>query len=114
MVVTTVSMHDDAFGAVLVADDSFLVGAERVRPGDRPTFDPDLPLRHWGPVRLADRGLAVVGNWITRPKPRFSARGQGGMTLKVANTRSLSVPPIPIDVFVRRDPGLLGFRTFGD
>jgi hypothetical protein len=81
----TVSVHDDA-GAVLAAEDDFRMTASGVDPGDRPTFHPDLPLRDWGPARIVDRAVVTVGSWFNRPKPGFSTRGQGGMTLNVAAT----------------------------
>jgi hypothetical protein len=108
----TVSVHDDA-GAVLAAEDDFRMTASGVDPGDRPTFHPDLPLRDWGPARIVDRAVVTVGSWFNRPKPGFSTRGQGGMTLNVAATGAHPhVSPIPIDVSVRRDPGIIGFLSF--
>jgi hypothetical protein len=88
------------------------MGAMGVRPGDRPTFHPNLPLRDWGPARIVYRAMATVGSWFNRPVPGFSTRGQGGMTLNVAGTGSSGVSPIPIDVSVRRDPGLIDFLSF--
>jgi hypothetical protein len=104
----TVSMHDDSH-AVMVDDESF----EEYGPGQggKQTFHPDLPLRDWGPATI-DRGRAFTGRWFSTPVPGFSTRGQGGMTLKAA---AGNVAQIPIDVSVRRDPGLsyLSFLGLG-
>jgi hypothetical protein len=78
-------------------------------PGGKPTFHPDLPLRNWGPATI-DPVRAVTGRWFERPPvPGFSTRGQGGMML---NAAAGGGTPIPIDVSVRRDPGLLRFLSF--
>jgi hypothetical protein len=106
----TVSMHDDA-NAVLAGSELFETYGPTGADGGKQTFHPDLPLRDWGPARI-DRGLSFAGSWFNRPVPGFSTRGQGGMMLNVAIGGGSS---IPIDVSVRRDPGLpfLGLGRFG-
>ena len=107
MTLFTVSMHDDS-DAVLVDSELFeTYGPDE--PGGKPTFHPDLPLLNWGPATI-DPGRAVTGRWFgTPPVPGFSTRGQGGMTLNVAAGGGTS---IPVDVSVRRDPGVLRFLSF--
>jgi hypothetical protein len=104
----TVSMHD--------GNDAVLAGGQVFEtygpgePGGKPTFHPDLPLRNWGPATL-DLGLAqAIGGWShqQRPVPGFSTRGQGGMTL---NAAAGGGNPIPVDVSVRRDAGVLRFMS---
>ena len=107
MTVFTVSMHDDS-DTVLAGDQLFEeYGPDE--PGGKPTFHPDLPLLNWGPATI-DLGRAVTGRWFARPAvPGFSTRGQGGMTLNVAAGGGTA---IPVDVSVRRDPGLFPFLSF--
>jgi hypothetical protein len=103
-----VSMHDD-YATVLGGGKLFETYGPG-QPGGKPTFHPDLPLLDWGPARI-DRGLArVSGRWSNRPVPGFSTRGQGGMTLNVAAGGGSA---IPVDVSVRRDPGLSFLRSVG-
>jgi hypothetical protein len=102
----TVSMHDDS-GAVLAGSQGFRTNV-RGESGGEPTFHPDLPLRNWGPATIG-LGRAVTSSWFKSPPvPGFSTRGQGGMTLDVAAGGGT---PIPIDVSVRRDPGLFRFGS---
>jgi hypothetical protein len=101
----TVSMHEDS--DVLAGSEMFEEYGPG-QPGGKPTFHPDLPLLNWGPATI-DRGFANVGSWFNGPVPGFSTRGQGGMMLNVAAGNAV---PIPIDVSVRRDPGLLRFLSF--
>ena len=107
MTVITVSLHDDS-DTVLAGDQLFEeYGPDE--PGGKPTFHPDLPLLNWGPATI-DPGRAVAGRWFdTPPIPGFSTRGQGGMMLNVAAGGGT---PIPIDVSIRRDPGVLRFLSF--
>ena len=95
----TISMHEDA-GLVMYGGAWF----ETYEPGDSGgTFHTDLPLLDWGPSRL-DLGVARTANrWLNRSVPGFSTRGQGGMMLNVAGG---GANPMPIDLSVRRDPGL--------
>jgi hypothetical protein len=105
----TVSMHDDS--------DTVLAGSELFEeygpdePGGKPTFRPDLPLRSWGPATF-NLVRTVTGRWFQKPPvPGFSTRGQGGMQLAVAVGGTAA--PMPIDVSVRRDPGLPYLRFLG-
>jgi hypothetical protein len=98
MVNITVSMHDD--------DAAVLTGRAGFGANGGPTFHPDLPLRDWRPARIVDRALVTLGSWFNRPVPGFSTRGQASLMLK-----GDSGSPIPIDVSVRRDPGVVGFLS---
>ena len=77
------------------------------------TFRSDLPLQNWGTGTISQRG-SIVSRWFSRPIPGFSTRGQGGLQMDVAPA-SFSPPltPIPIDVSVRRDPGLPALAFLG-
>ncbi len=92
----TVSVHDN--------QDTVLVATSEKESA----FRPDLPLQNWGQATI---DLGEVGRrWFERPPvPGFSTRGQGGMTLNVAAGGGTS---IPVDVSVRRDPGLLNYLNF--
>jgi hypothetical protein len=95
----TISMHEDA-GLVMYGGVWF-----ETYDSDDPiaTFHPDLPLLDWGPSRL-DLGVHRAANrWLNRSVPGFSTRGQGGMMLNVAGG---GLNPMPIDLSLRRDPGL--------
>src|SRR5262245_50192889 len=94
----TISMHED-LGGVMYGGAWYQTYNPR-HPGA--TFHPDLPLLDWGPSRL-DLGLAHAANrWFNRSVPGFSTRGQGGLMLNVAGGGG----SMPIDLSVRRDPGL--------
>jgi hypothetical protein len=103
----TISMHDDS--------DTVLFGGAMFPTF---TFRPDLPLLNWGTATIGGGGASIgVGGWFRRAQaPGFSTRGLGGATLNVATGTAVPLPtPIPIDLSVRRDPGLryLSFLGLG-
>jgi hypothetical protein len=96
-----VTMHDET--------DTVLVGGAVTTA----TFLADVPLRNWGTGTISPPG-SVVSRWFNRQIPGFSTRGQGGLMMNVAAASAVPfATPTPIDVSVRRDPGVQALRFLG-
>jgi hypothetical protein len=78
------------------------------------TFRSDVPLRNWGTATISLPAGSVVSKWFNRQIPGFSTRGQGGLMMNVvaASTVPLATAT-PVDVSVRRDPGVAILRFLG-
>jgi hypothetical protein len=92
-----VTMHDET--------DTVLVGGDTTKA----TFRRDVPLLNWR--------MGTISPVVGRPTgqiPGFSTRGQGGLMMDVVAATAVPLAtPTPIDVSVRRDPGIPILRFLG-
>jgi hypothetical protein len=96
-----VTMHDET--------DTVLVGGDITRA----TFRADVPLRNWGTGTIGAGGSGV-SKWFNRQIPGFSTRGQGGLMMNVVAASAVPLAtPTPVDVSVRRDPGVAILKFLG-